>query len=105
MTRKITVLGLLAMMAFGAYARQQQPDSVADACQLKFSTESSSDARQRAYLDEITVTVDGESGINDIAAVAESAAPKGIYTLTGVKITADRMTRGFYIVDGKKVIK
>ncbi|MGM9845611.1 MAG: hypothetical protein ACI30K_05220 [Muribaculaceae bacterium] len=77
---------------------------VADACQLKFSTESSSDARQRAYLDEITVTAD-ETGVNDIAVAAESAAPKGVYTLTGVKIAPERMTRGFYIIDGKKVIK
>ena len=30
MTRKITVLGLLAMMALSANAQQQQPDSVAD---------------------------------------------------------------------------
>lgn len=78
---------------------------VADACQLKFSTVSSTDARQRAYLDEITVTVDEESGINDIAAAAQSVAPKGVYTLTGVKIAPERMTRGFYIIDGKKVIK
>lgn len=77
---------------------------VADACQLRFFTESSSEARQRAYLDDITVSAE-PAGVNDIATVAESAAPKGVYTLTGVKIAPERMTRGFYIIDGKKVIK
>ena len=77
---------------------------VADACQLRFFTESSSEARQRAYLDEITVSAE-PAGVNDIATVAESAASKGVYTLTGGKIAPERMTRGFYIIDGKKVIK
>ena len=79
-------------------------DNDADAGQLRFCTESSSEARQRAYLDEITVSAE-PAGVNDIATVAESAAPKGVYTLTGVKIAPERMTRGFYIIDGKKVIK
>lgn len=51
-------------------------------------------------LDDIT------SGINEVVADEEQNAPKGVYTLGGVKIAEeanDNLAPGLYIIDGKKV--
>lgn len=51
-------------------------------------------------LDDIT------SGINEVVADEEQNAPKGVYTLGGVKVAEeanDNLAPGLYIIDGKKV--
>ena len=71
-------------------------------CQIQFYTESSSDAKQRAYLDEIKVTTGQDSAI-DIETDPQHAPV--IYTLGGVRISADQAHGGIFIIDGKKIRK
>lgn len=70
--------------------------------QIKFYTESSSSAKQRAYLDEIKVTTGQDSAI-DIE-VDTLQAPV-IYTLGGLRISADQAHDGIFIINGQKVRK
>ncbi|MGN0223480.1 MAG: hypothetical protein ACI4AM_05590 [Muribaculaceae bacterium] len=75
---------------------------VAADCQIRFYTESSSAAKQRAYIDEIKVTT-GQDGIAAIDADPQQAP--AIYTLGGVRISADQAHHGIFIINGKKVRK
>lgn len=75
---------------------------VAGECQICFSTESSSAAKQRAYLDEIKVTT-GQDGIAAIE--ADQHQSPAIYTLGGVRISADQAHNGIFIINGQKVRK
>lgn len=68
--------------------------------QLKFSTVSSSDSRQRAYLDEIKVVKNTADGISALSVRKDDAR---VYDLLGRAVKANG--KGFYIVNGKKTIK
>lgn len=67
---------------------------------LKFSTVSSSDSKQRAYLDEIKVTGNIQTAIHSIS--AEQTASEA-FDLLGRKVTAN--VKGIVIINGKKVVK
>lgn len=68
---------------------------------LKFFTESSSDSKQRAYIDEIKVVAGTGTGITRTTAAAKDVVT--VYDLFGRKASAAR--KGIYIVNGKKVLK
>lgn len=44
----------------------------------------------------------GETAIKDIEDNTTSTVVKGTYTLSGQKVNAENLSRGFYIIDGKK---
>lgn len=67
---------------------------------LKFFTESSSENKQRAYLDEIKAVSDTNTGIVGLTAAKRS---EGIYDLFGGKLNAT--VKGIYIINGRKVLK
>ena len=75
---------------------------VADQCQIRFFTESSSTSKQRAYLDEFKV-VTGQDGIAEIE--ADSTQVPVVYTLGGMRISPDDAHNGIFIINGKKVCK
>ena len=67
---------------------------------IKFSTISSSDSKQRAYLDEIKVVDDTNTAITTLSAEKKDAQ---IYDILGRKVNATG--KGLYIIDGKKIVK
>ena len=67
---------------------------------IKFSTISSSDSKQRAYLDEIKVVDDTNTAITTLSAEQKDAQ---IYDILGRKVNATG--KGLYIIDGKKIVK
>lgn len=67
--------------------------------QLKFSTISSSDSKQRAYLDEIKVVKNSTDGISSISAQKSDSK---VYDLLGR--SASKSGKGLRIINGKKVI-
>lgn len=75
---------------------------VADQCQIRFFTESSSADKQRAYLDEIKV-VTGHDGVAEIE--TDSTQAPVVYSLGGVRIAAEDAHNGIFIINGKKVRK
>ncbi|MGN0224640.1 MAG: hypothetical protein ACI4A7_00960 [Prevotella sp.] len=66
---------------------------------LKFSTESSSDNKQRAYIDEIKVVADKSSGITTLK---EANKEPDVYDILGRKV--NKMGKGIYIINGKKIV-
>lgn len=70
--------------------------------QICLYTESSSTNKQRAYIDEIKVTT-GQDNAIDIE-VDTTQAPV-IYTLGGLRISADQAHDGIFIINGQKVRK
>lgn len=66
---------------------------------IKFSTESSSDQKQRAYLDEIKVVAGITSSIENLTTASKSAV---VYDLSGRRTTVTG--KGVYIINGKKVM-
>ena len=67
---------------------------------IKFSTISSSDSKQRAYLDEIKVVDGTNTAITTLSAEKKDAQ---IYDILGRKVNATG--KGLYIIDGKKIVK
>ena len=67
--------------------------------QLKFSTISSSDSKQRAYLDEIKVV---KNSTNGISAISAQKSDSKVYDLLGR--SASKSGKGLRIINGKKVI-
>ena len=67
---------------------------------LKFSTVSSTDSKQRAYLDEIKVVDNTNTAISTISADRKDSQ---IYDIYGRK--ANATSKGIYIINGKKVVK
>ena len=67
--------------------------------QLKFSTISSSDSKQRAYLDEIKVVKNSTDGIS---AISSQKSDSKVYDLLGRSTT--KSGKGLRIINGKKVI-
>ena len=67
--------------------------------QLKFSTISSSDSKQRAYLDEIKVVKNSTDGIS---AISVQKIDSKVYDLLGRSTT--KSGKGLRIINGKKVI-
>lgn len=79
---------------------------VETSCRLKFSSVSTSDSKQRFFLDEIKVEKSIPSGIVSV----ETDKPKShseIYTIAGQRVnagSANTLSKGIYIIDGKKTI-
>ena len=67
--------------------------------QLKFSTVSSSESKQRAYLDEIKVVKNSTDGIS---AISVQKSDSKLYDLLGR--SASKTGKGLRIINGKKVI-
>lgn len=67
--------------------------------QLKFSTISSSDSKQRAYLDEIKVV---KNSTDVISAISAQKSDSKVYDLLGRSTT--KSGKGLRIINGKKVI-
>jgi len=74
--------------------------------QLIFSCVSSKTDKQRFFLDEVKVSSSESAGI--AANAADKATKSGaIYTISGQRVSATstkQLTKGLYIVDGRKVI-
>ena len=66
---------------------------------VKFSTISTSDSKQRAYIDEIKVVNSSTDGIRSIETVRND---NKVYDLQGREVKAPG--KGIYIVNGKKVV-
>lgn len=79
---------------------------VETSCQLKFSSVSTSDSKQRFFLDEIKVEKLIPTGIISV----ESSTPKSnseIYTIAGQHVnavSANTLPKGIYIINGKKTV-
>jgi hypothetical protein len=65
--------------------------------------------RKHAYAGWVRALCDGEpTAISSIGAERANAAPEGIYTLSGQRLSAsslDELPHGLYVVGGKKVVK
>ena len=66
---------------------------------VKFSTISTSDSKQRAYIDEIKVV---NAATNVIRSVETAVNSNKVYDLQGREVKAPG--KGIYIVNGKKVV-
>ena len=66
---------------------------------VKFSTVSTSDSKQRAYIDEIKVV---NAATNGIRSFETAVNDNKVYDLQGREVKAPGM--GIYIVNGKKVV-
>lgn len=66
---------------------------------VKFSTISTSDSKQRAYIDEIKVVNAATNGIRSVETAVNS---NKVYDLQGREVKAPG--KGIYIVNGKKVV-
>ncbi|MGM9687584.1 MAG: hypothetical protein ACI3YD_00900 [Alloprevotella sp.] len=66
---------------------------------LKFSTESTSDHKQRAYIDEIKVVADTNTSIANLTTAPQRTV---VYDLFGRR--TQMAGKGIYIVNGKKVL-
>ena len=66
---------------------------------VKFSTISTSDSKQRAYIDEIKVVNAGTNGIRSIETLRNN---NKVYDLQGREVKAPG--KGIHIVNGKKVV-
>ena len=66
---------------------------------VKFSTVSTSDSKQRAYIDEIKVV---NAGTNGIRSFETAVNDNKVYDLQGREVKAPG--KGIYIVNGKKVV-
>ena len=66
---------------------------------VKFSTVSTSDSKQRAYIDEIKVVNAATNGIRSIETAVNN---NKVYDLQGREVKAPG--KGIYIVNGKKVV-
>ncbi|MGN0036487.1 MAG: hypothetical protein ACI36X_04640 [Bacteroidaceae bacterium] len=67
---------------------------------LKFSTVSSADSKQRAYLDEIKVVSNASTALSHISS---PKADSEVYDLLGRRVKD--VGRGLFIINGKKVIR
>lgn len=75
---------------------------VASSVRLTFSTVSSKDNKQRAFLDEIKVVKSASTGINALSAPVVGKG--GIFTLDGRQVKSSHPQPGVYISNGKKVV-
>ena len=91
---KNLAIALVVALAMPAPVQAEKGD-----IQLKFSTISSSDSKQRAYLDEIKVVKNSTDGIS---AISVQKSDSKLYDLLGR--SASKTGKGLLIINGKKVI-
>lgn len=75
---------------------------VVSSVRLSFSTVSSKDDKQRAFLDEIKVVKTASAGIGSLE--APYASKDKVFTLDGCRVNTSHLQPGVYVRGGKKVV-